>query len=276
MEFISSATECIHYAKLAILKYPSLEAIFENKDYDNWIKKINQTNNANLYITSSNINILNTLVFAGYCIDKKKKNSISDYYQGLLERLSLYITNFPQLISDKSFRSKINNLEKLNFLSTLSELSLAYHISKMGYKILFEKKIQHLNSTKRRDIDITVFDNLNNQLHIEVYMPNKQLDIQGFFSLKDDNLHFSRKIGLKLLDKFGDKGFKGLNGMILLGINMVFFEPMYVQTALNPLESKFLFDNLEIEIPTGVDGLLFFEDGFQGKHSFNIRKIILR
>lgn len=38
-------------------------------------------------------------------------------------------------------------------------------------------------------------------------MPNKQLDIQGFFSFKDDNLHFSRKIGLKLLDKFGDKGF---------------------------------------------------------------------
>lgn len=109
---------------------------------------------------------------------------------------------------------------------------------------------------------------------MEVYMPNKKLDIDGFFDPTNDDSHFKRKIDLKLSDKFGDKGLIGLNGKVILGVNIIFFDSIYIQTQIKNLEHDFLFDNIGIRMPVGVDGILFFEDDFQGSNSFKLHKII--
>jgi len=46
--------------------------------------------------------------------------------------------------------------------------------------IKFETPFSLIKSNKKRDVDITVCDSKGNNVHIEVYMPNKQSEIDGF------------------------------------------------------------------------------------------------
>lgn len=135
MEIFSNSQKCIQYAKLTISKYPFLEEIIDKHDCDLWVKKALQRDNFNPYLVNSNINILNSILFYGYCIDNNIEKPVTHYYKGILDKLSLFLTVFPELTSEKNFKSKIKNIEGLNFLSTLSELSLAYQLKKKEVSI---------------------------------------------------------------------------------------------------------------------------------------------
>lgn len=96
-------------------------------------------------------------------------------------------------------------------------------------------------------------------MHIEVYMPNKQSKIDGFFNPNEDEPHFEYKIGKKLFDKFGENGIAELKGTILFAVNIAFFEMLSIKRIINP-QSDFI--HLLGHLPTGVDGLVVFEDNF--------------
>ena len=107
-------------------------------------------------------------------------------------------------------------------------------------------------------------------------MPNKQLDLNGFFNPNQDDSHFSTKIDKKLFDKFGVDGISGLNGLVLLAINKVFFDMIHVKTCLPFMGNDNIYNDLVKLIPKDVSGLYLYEDDFSGENSFRFEKIILK
>jgi len=107
-------------------------------------------------------------------------------------------------------------------------------------------------------------------------MPNKQLNLNGFFDPNQDDTHFKSKIKQKLIDKFGQDGINELNGLILLAINKVFFDMIHVKTVLPFFSNENVYKDLIILIPKDVDGLFIFEDDFGYNNSYRFEKIILK
>ncbi|MEX0965839.1 MAG: hypothetical protein WD077_01265 [Bacteroidia bacterium] len=278
MEIFKNVTECIIFSKCAINLYPSLKKIIETKDFTTWTDKLNKSSDFRdmLIGENSKLNLLNTSVLIGLSIDKSLDDTLFAYYKMLFKKADLYLESFPKLKTNKNFKDKLKNIENLNFLSTLSELSLAYKLKESGFSIKFETKFKQSNTGRNRDVDISISDNKNNETHFEVYMPNKQLDLNGFFDLHQDDAHFSSKIEQKLIDKFGQDGITGLNGQVLLAINKVFFDMIHVKTILPFFSVENAYNDLIKLIPKDVDGLLIYEDEFGHENSFRFERIMLK
>lgn len=146
----------------------------------------------------------------------------------------------------------------------MSELSLAAYFKQQNLLISFEKVFTRLESNSKKDIDVTVSDTNGNSFHLEVYMPNKNVEAQGFFNPCDDDYHFSYKAGKKLLDKFGTQGIAGLNGEVLLAINSFFFEMHLVKQTIG-IDTDY--SALIANLPAWVDGILVFRDDFLSRNS---------
>ena len=276
MAHFTDGIECINYSKYALDQYPSLKELMVPADFDIWADKLNRCSNIRDFLlgNAARLNLLNVSTYVGFNLQESVSDPFSDHCKIVLAKCELYLKAFPGLKSNKSFKTKIKNIDTLSFLSTLSELSLAYELKKYGLSVKFESKFKQLTTQKDRDVDISASDINNNEMHFEVYMPNKQSETNGFFDFTEDVSHFERKIGHKLIDKFGQDGISGLNGTILLAINKIFFDTMHIRTALPFFESGY--ENLIKLIPDGIDGLFIYEDGFGSDNSFKFENIVLK
>jgi hypothetical protein len=278
MKIFKDVTECIDFSKCAINQYPSLKEIIEPNDFTNWTNRLNKCLDFQDMLVGENskLNLLNTSVLIGLSISKSLDDSLFAHYKMLFKKVDLYLSVFPELKSNKKFKDKLKNLENLNFLSTLSELSLANKLKESGLSVKFETKFKQSKTGKDRDVDVSISDNKNNETHFEIYMPNKQLNLNGFFDPNQDDSHFASKIEQKLIDKFGQDGITGLNGLILLAINKVFFDMIHVKTVLPFFSVENVYKDLVKLIPKDVDGLLIYEDEFGSDNSFRFERIILK
>lgn len=270
--------DCIRYLNRGIEEYPFLTEIIEHKDFNKWERNLIKSVDFNKFLIgeSTYLNILNTTALIGYSVDNKIDDVLFTHYRMLFDKLELYLKTFPDLIFDKSFKSKIKNIESLFFLSTLSELSLAYHFKKSGLNIKFETPFKELTSGKVKDVDISIYDEFNNQIHLEVYMPNKQVNINGFFDPHQDDNSIVQKIEHKFLDKFGKDEVIGLNGKILLAVNIAFLDSLRIKTNIPFCDRESILEDLNIKIPPHINGILFFEDDFSNNSSFQIYKLLIR
>lgn len=270
--------DCIRYLKIGIKEYPFLTEIIDNRDFDNWERNLIKSVDFNGFLVgeSTRLNILNTIILAGYGTDKIIDDIPFTHCRILLNKLELYLKTFPCLILDKSFKNKIKNIEGLFFLSTLSELSLAYHFKKSGFNIKFETPFRELTSGKMKDVDISICDNFNNRFHLEVYMPNKQVNTNGFFDPHQDDNSIVQKIEHKFLDKFGKDEVIGLNGKILLAVNIAFLDSLRIKINIPFCNRESILEDLNIKIPSHINGILFFEDDFSYNSSFQFYKLLIR
>ncbi len=262
------------YANAGINNYTNIKKIVTPNDFKIWEQKLQgKIDFENYLLNESRLNLLNLSILTGYSLAKNIDDSMFTHYRRLLHKLDNYLTAFPGLLSDASFIAKVKNIEQFNFLSVLTELSLSFYIKMLHLNIKFETPFRLIKSNKKRDADITVSDSKGNSMHIEVYMPNKQSEIDGFFDPNEDDHHFEYKIGKKLLDKFGENGIAELKGTILLAVNIAFFEMLSIKRIINRQND---FIHLLQHLPTGVDGLLVFEDNFGDENSFRFIQLVLK
>jgi hypothetical protein len=277
MSVFKDINDCIELSKISIGQYSKLNELIDENDFTIWRKKLNDSFDFENFLigTDTKLNILNTSVMVGLSIRESLNDNLFNHYRMLLNKTEIYLTAFPELINNKSFKDKIKNIENLNYLSTLSELSLALFLKQSGFDVFFETKFKHALSDKKRDIDITAIDKSNRKFHFEVYMPNQQLDISGFFNPNQEDSKFSSKIKYKLFDKFGQEGINEINGRILLAVNKVFFDMIHFKTALTFLNNKNIYNELLGLLPKDVDGILFFEDEFSEENSFRFDALLI-
>ncbi|MEJ0106607.1 MAG: hypothetical protein WDO19_30455 [Bacteroidota bacterium] len=276
MKIFKDTEECISYLKDGIKEFSFLNDIIKLKDFNSWTQKLDICESLDEFLlgTEAKLNLLNITIATGLSINKNYDDRLFSHYRMLLNKLDLYLQKFPELKANKKFKDKLKNIEGLNFLSTLSELSLGFQMAKHDLSIKFETKFKQLETGKNRDVDLSVYDKNDNIIHIEVYMPNKQLDVTGFFDPNQDDKHFESKIENKLSDKFGKDGIAKLNGLVLLAVNKIFFDMLHMKTVLPFFHSNY--KNLIKFIPKDVDGLLIFEDGFESIDSCRFEKLLLK
>ncbi|UII26601.1 hypothetical protein LVD15_25445 [Fulvivirga maritima] len=263
-------TECIQYAKESIIRYNAIDNLINDDDYLKWQNKMTDENDFYDYFFGGKNN-LNFLIIA---VLISRPISGNRNYKIYFEKLNQYLTEFPELQTDKGFKDKITNLGGVNFFSTLSELTLAVQLKSMGYKIIFEHPFTHKVSGNRRDVDITITGDKGEEIHFEVYMPNKELppnSASGFITLDAHDESLFNKLKGKMIKKFGKAGFSGLNGKVLLAVNIAFMQLLNLRNVLQPVEEE---ENVhreifkEIEFAPEVDGVIIFRDDFSSDNSF--------
>ena len=276
MKIFKNTEECISYLQNAIRLFPFLNDLIKEKDINSWTKKLDACESLDniLFGTEAKLNLLNITILTGLSNGKNYNDGLFSHCKMLLNKLDLYLQKFTELSANKKFTDKLKNIEGLNFMSTLSELSLAFQMAKEDLSIRFETKFKQVKTGKGRDVDLSVYDKNNNVVHMEVYMPNKQLDINSFFDPRQDDNHFESKIEKKLLDKFGKDGMTKLNGLVLLAVNKIFFDMLHVKSAMPFVQSNY--KSLIRFVPKDVDGLFIFEDGFESIDSYRFEMLLLK
>tara|TARA_R110000868_G_scaffold166310_2_gene400293 strand:+ start:703 stop:1539 length:837 start_codon:yes stop_codon:yes gene_type:complete len=277
MKVFNSEQECIHFARLATPKYHNLQEIITDSDFTNWNDILMREVDFEDFLIGKNakLNLLITLIMVGLGISREISNPILNHSHKLLSKLNAYLDSLPSLKRDKNFNGKIKNLGGLNFLSTLSELSLADWLNDQGFQIQFETPFRQTISGKNRDIDLSATDGRGNVIHFEVYMPNKQFDSDGFFDPNEQDHILLRKIDKKLTNKFGTTDIEGLSGKVFIAINKIFFEIVHMKTVLPFFTNDQLFVNMANKLPNHVDGIFVFEDGFDRENSFKFEKLLI-
>lgn len=273
---MAKAKYYIELSKAGIKGFQAIEEIIKEKDFDKWHQLLKQKNDPTTYLLSeSKFNILNASILTGWVKEGKFDDPISKHAYGLLQKLEMYLQGFPALKKSKAFRGKVKMLDGINFLATLSELSLAYKFQEFGYKVHFETKFKELSNNGNRDIDITIFKNPNSQIHVEVYTPHQLADVQGFLEPTEEDDSFQYKIESKLTDKFGTDGIQGLQGTVLLAVNTIFLDMLQLKTALG-ISNENIFLQILKKQPASVNGLLIFTDQFGSDNSFRFDKMYLK
>ena len=274
MRMFNNIEECMTYANAGINHCENIKQIISPNDYEIWEQKLREKIDfENYLINESKLNLLNLSILTGYGLANNADDFMFAHYRRLLDKLNNYLATFPVLLSDESFIAKVKNIEQFSFLSLITELSLASYFKTLQLNIKFETAFRLIKSNKKRDVDITVSDSKGNEMHLEVYMPNKQSEIDGFFNPGDDDHHFEYKIGKKLLDKFGENGIADLKGTTLLAVNIAFFDMLQIKRTINPQQD---FTHLLQYLPTGVDGFFVFEDNFRDENSFRFIQWVLK
>lgn len=274
MQMFKNIEECVTYANAGINQYANIKQIVSLNDFKIWEQKLREKIDfENYLLNESKLNLLNLSILTGYSLANNADDSMFVHYRRLLDKLNHYLATFPVLLSDESFIAKVKNIEQFSFLSLLTELSLASYFKTLQLNIKFETAFRLIKSKKKRDVDITVSDSKGNEMHVEVYMPNKQTEIDGFFHPDEDDRHFKYKIGKKLLDKFGENGIADLKGTTLLAVNIAFFDMLQIKRTIDPQQD---FTPLLQHLTTGVDGFLVFEDNFGDENSFRFIQWVLK
>ena len=263
--------------KNAIKQFSNIDSLFEVKDYLNWHAKLLAEPDYKDFLFGNNVNLnfLNLSAMVAYDLENTHPNHTSSFIQ-IYSNLNRWLGLFPQLMSDDSFKIKLKNLSAYSFSATLSELSISAVFKSLGYSIKFETAFKQLVTNNNRDVDVSIFDNDGNVLHIEVYMPNDERSLEGFIDINEGNADFKFKVERKLEKKFGIEGISGLNGVVLLAINIAHFDLMFIKSALPFFSNNDLFLDMKVKLPKGIDGMLFFSDGFTNSIPFHFEQLVLK
>ena len=273
--------QIIKYVTLALERFHRLKPLVSEGDIKSWRKLLASNIDPESLILEMNFNFLSTLYLAG--INKEEYFSVKAI--NILTKLDLYLTAFPMLRNSRKFRKKIKNIGCVNFLSTMSELTLAYQLQKGGYIVEFESRFTKANNSSNNDVDIKVRKSGSKPFHIEVYMPHGQSEdvpnlfaegtcANAFLDIQEADQALNSKVHSKNVDKFGLDGFSGLEGMCLIGVNQVFFESIYVKSVLGIQDYALLEHTLQVS--KGVEGLIIYEDDFSSEHSFRFKKLLVK
>jgi hypothetical protein len=156
----------------------------------------------------------------------------------------------------------------------LSELSLAYYLATSGQKVSFETKFRVGDVAAEKDVDLSTIDTNGNAIHYEVYMPIKQLEIDGVLDLSQDDAYFEKRIKSKLFEKFGTGEISELKGQIVLAINTAPFDTFRIKNVLSLTAEDD--KHLRTLIPPHMDGLLLFDDNFDSDKSFRFVRRLMK
>jgi len=256
----------IDILKKNLEKYPNVKFLINGKDIALWEKKLSEFDNPLTdYIQKSIFNLLTSLILAEQF----------DTSQKLLRLLEDSLTIFTNLKFSTTFKRNIKSLEDYAFFSFLSELSLANYLYGKGFTLNFNTQYVRLkdNKTQPRDIDIEACSKDNQKIYFEVYTPNKQTDINGFFNLPLFGDKFEQKIKNKEYDKFDSIIPGQLNGQIILAINYAYDDNFNI--FLKTFGSDF-FKKIESATHGEIDGILFYYHDLAKNSVLRFDKIILK
>lgn len=262
------------------------KVVFSKADYNNiaplvteailtaWEKTLAKSSPPEKFIIDSKFNLLTTLFIARH--EKEYRTEFEPYKQAMriLTTLNDYLTAFPDLLSDDTFKAKITNLGGYNFLSTLSELSLARFLHDKNYKITFESKYRKKNKKDEKDIDLKLDDEHGNVCFIEIYTPTDEADINGFFPLQEFTEKLKNKLVFKAADKFSNIDYCALRGKRLLAANTLFSDMFSMNIRFFNCDDYF--NQLIRIMPDELDGVLIFEDNFAAANSLHYVKMLIR
>jgi len=274
MSLFADDTDLIDKIQKIIGRYPNIAAMMRKKDWPRWKSIVTAAGGFQAYWDAPERKL--NMLMAAIMIFSNDSDS-NDFMQhgvNLFEKLNGWLGRFPVLIRDKSFMGKIKDLEGLSFLSCMTELSLAAFLSDNHYSIQFEKKFLQHGKTNKNDVDVSATDADGNTLNFDVYMPNYGSELTDFFDGHGQDNYFTYKVSEKLKGKFGNNGFSGLSGKTLLAVNYAFCDDVFARALLPLMDNRATFEGLQVSLPMGVDGILFFADNFSRGTSFHLDTVI--
>ncbi len=256
----------INLLKDNLEKYPNIKTLINEKDIDKWTKKLaGYTNPINDYILNSKFNILTSLIL----------ENTNDFAKNLAIFFETSLKIFPQLLDSDTFKRNIKSLDDFAFISFLSELTLSKYLKGFDFNISFNSDYQKIKKGDiiSKDIDIVAKHNNGQNINFEIYTPNSESDINGFFDLPALGEKFEKKIKVKEYDKFEGMISGQLNGKVLLAINYAYDDNFNIYlTASN---SKF-FIKMEDYIHHEIDGILLFHHDIAKDKSLHICRLIIK
>lgn len=279
--------EVMSNIQVGLSRFPLLQTLVRGSQLKGWEKLLKAQDDAWSFLSSLNYNMLLTLTIAG----GDSEHPFFPTAINILTKLEAYMSAFTKLAEQKKFKDKINNLKGVNFLSTLSELSIAYQLHQASYQIEFETPFSRPDLDSIKDVDITAWLPGRRPFHIEVYMPHEQLqsmeeaDVEyiaavhfnysaAFLDFNSSNVVVSTRVDSKNRGKFGTLGFTGLEGMCLLAVNEAYVDTAYIQSRLGISDYSKL--QQIVNCSKGIQGLIVFEDNFGSKHPFQLRRILFK
>jgi len=276
MAIFTTVAECVRYYETCQTAFPILSEIVKPGDFNNWVRKLESCASMDDYFFLENpgLNLLYVSVLTGKGLETQGEAEPYVHCKRLLQKLSLYLHTFPALKANRVFRGKVQNLNQLSLLSTLSELSLAYQLAAGGQQVKFETKFKVGEASAEKDIDLSATDSNGELVHYEVYMPISQLEADGFLDLNQDDAYFEKRTKAKLWEKFGNGEITGLRGQIVLAINTAPFDTFRLKNLLSLTASDAA--KLRTLIPPYMDGLLLFDDGFESDNSFKFVRRLMK
>ncbi len=244
----------------------SVSDLISKKDIDKWNKKISGYENPNEdYVLKSKFNLLTSLILS----------ESNESAKALIKFLESSIQKFPELIESDSFKRNIKSLDDFAFFSFLSELSLSAYFKSLGLKISFNNQYQKIKKDKTisKDVDILAQDKNGNSINIEVYTPNSESDINGFFDMNELEKGFEKKVKVKEYDKFDGLISGDLHGKIMLAINYAYDEnfKLYLTGKSNDF-----FQKIEEYMHHEINIILLFHHDIACEKELKINKMIIK
>lgn len=272
--FYQDPSQVITAVQSSAKRFPHINALIDRHDYKRWEKRLKNAPDFEKELTEApTFNLLNLLSSVHL---EQQYPALLKNGTPVIQNLENWLTLFPELAKDDVFRGKIKNLDRDNFLSTLSELLLAAGLHGLGYKLKFEHKFTIPATNGNRDVDLTITTSNQEVIHIEVYSPYMPAH-DGFFGLDDDDVPFSKKVAFKMDDKFGAGQVNGLNGKVLVAVDVQKIDSFHIRKQLAGRSNDDTFLNLANYLPPPVDGCLFYRgDITAANQSFIFEQIVLK
>jgi hypothetical protein len=267
---VNTPAACIKCAKKAIGEYPLINSVITDDDYSNWetfLSSQQSDSGCFGYVYGSDFSLLSSSIASVHepYPEFEDRNLLA---QILLKKLNTYLEAFPEMLKNIPLHDKLVNTGNVNFAATLSELSIAYRYQKAGFKVEFERKFGQKKKGDKKDVDLVITSPAGQQFNLEVYMPINKENQEGFLDISEDNDEYAFKVNRKLTKKFGEKDFTGLEGYILLAVNVAFLPFTQVQRILTPSAVIRINKHLGKQLLDGVDALLVFADNFHSMDSY--------
>ncbi|MDB5128345.1 hypothetical protein [Mucilaginibacter sp.] len=273
MKTFGDIQDCMTAITSVLVSYPNISVMVGNRDINKWQQLLVASSGFEGYLTSApTFNLLNVLASAAV---ERRQNLMPGTSNTILNNLEQWLRFFPQLLKDRPFKGKIKNLDKDNFLSTMSELSLAALLLNQGFKVKFEHKFRLVLDGGNRDVDLTIEDNNGIIVHIEVYGPTIAAE-NGFLAPTEHHEPFQHKVDLKVKDKFGAGRVAGLNGKVLLAVDTTKVDAFSIADRLFGANREKLYQQMAANLPVAVDGILFFQTHVTLNPGFIFEKLILK
>lgn len=256
--------DTIENIKEILSRYPNIERLLNTKDIEwlnNKLKKID--NPFTDKIKFNQFNLLTSIASENIYVPSRKLLTSLNYYLGL----------FPVLLDSSEFKRNIKSFDDYAFFSYLTELSFASFLHQNNLSIDFNTKYikEHNGEIIDRDIDIETTSEQGDKMYFEIYTPNSEVEINGFFDMDEFGTSFQKKINTKEFKKFENIKENQLFGKIFLAVNFVYDPKAYLYLTAKASD---LYNKLENKIHKEVDGIIIFSHDLAVDNVLTINRFI--